>query len=116
MRFRSGARLDPSQVSDRRGMGRGGAALGGGGLIGLVVLVVSLLSGGDGGVESLSLGEPGSDLAAECRTGDDAKPAGGLPDPEAWTHGSSDQRQRWFTQGYRANDLEACDTFSVPEV
>ena len=71
MRFRKQARLDPSQVSDRRGMGP--VALGGGGILGLIVLVVSLLSGGEGGVPAeLQLDEPGSDLSTECQTGEDA--------------------------------------------
>lgn len=52
-------------------------AVGGGGIIGLIVLVVSLLSGGgEGGIPSeLQLGTgqgQGSDLPAECRTGEDA--------------------------------------------
>jgi predicted metalloprotease len=71
MRFRSGAQLDPGQVSDRRGRG-GALAIGaGGGLVGIIVLVITLLSGGGGGS-----GQPapdgGSDQAAECRTGEDA--------------------------------------------
>jgi hypothetical protein len=71
VRFRRQARLDPTQVSDRRGMAP--MALGGGGIIGLIVLVVSLLSGGEGGGSAdLQLGEPGSDLSAECQTGEDA--------------------------------------------
>ena len=72
MRFRRGAKLDSSQVSDRRGMGP--VAVGGGGIIGLIVLVVSLLNGGGGGglPAELQFGQEGSDLSAECRTGADA--------------------------------------------
>ncbi|MDP8938552.1 MAG: neutral zinc metallopeptidase [Actinomycetota bacterium] len=72
MRFRGGARLDPSQVSDRRGMGP--VAAGGGGLIGLLVLVFSLLNGGGDGfsVDSPVGRLPESDLSSECQTGEDA--------------------------------------------
>ena len=71
MRFRRGAELDTSQVSDRRGMGP--VAVGGTGLVGLVFLVIQLLSGG-GDLSGLQVGggEPGADLSGECRTGDDA--------------------------------------------
>jgi len=74
VRFRSGARLDPSQVSDRRGMGP--AAVGGGGVIGLIVLVFSLLNGGGGGggfnVDSPVGRLNETERSSECQTGEDA--------------------------------------------
>jgi uncharacterized protein len=80
MRFRRDARLDASQVQDRRGMRPGGvAAIGGGGIGGIVILLLVLLAGGGGGtnplgsLEGLAIdrGTP-NDLSDECRTGQDA--------------------------------------------
>ena len=83
MRFRSGAKLDPSQVTDARGRSMGGPVLAGGGGIGAVALLIfvlyTVLSGGSGDLgalgsldgQSVSTGPP-STLDQDCRTGADA--------------------------------------------
>jgi predicted metalloprotease len=55
----------------------GGIALGGGGLIGVIALVISLLSGGDPSAMNLGTGAGGesSDLSQSCTTGEDANQA-----------------------------------------
>ena len=44
--------------------------------------------------------------------GDDTlqKQSRGQVVPDAFTHGTSQQRVRWFTQGFRSGRIDACDT------
>jgi predicted metalloprotease len=83
MTFDPNAQLDTSEVTDARGGsrigGRGGLAVGGGG-IGLVIAIIYLLMGGDpgalingsGGGTGPSTTGPESSALAQCRTGADA--------------------------------------------
>ncbi|MQA34267.1 KPN_02809 family neutral zinc metallopeptidase [Modestobacter roseus] len=40
----------------------------------------------------------------------------GTVDQESFTHGTSEQRRRWFTTGFRTGDPAQCDTFAVDDL
>lgn len=65
-------------------------------------------------IGALDAGDIDEALNAAARIGDDIlmRSAGRVPMPESFTHGSSEQRQRWFSQGYTSGSVSACDTFS----
>jgi len=68
MRFGSGARLDTSEVEDRRGMSIGpvGGMVGGGGIVGVILTIVLLLVNSGGGGHGFAVDGQQGNLAADC--------------------------------------------------
>jgi predicted metalloprotease len=52
-------------------------------------------------------------LSAAAAVGDDhiQQASAGYVNPEAFTHGTSDQRMYWFTLGYKEDSMQTCNTF-----
>jgi uncharacterized protein len=85
--FRKGAKLDPTQVEDRRGLrgmrgGRGMAVGGGAGAVGVIIVLLITLLGGEGidlnalrSLEGVIAGgqQQQGEVIEECRTGEDAE-------------------------------------------
>lgn len=52
---------------------------------------------------------------AARQIGDDTlqRNAGQRPMPHTFTHGTSEQRQKWFARGYKTGRMDQCDTFAA---
>ncbi|MFC9895909.1 neutral zinc metallopeptidase [Nocardia sp. NPDC127579] len=74
--------------------------------------------GGEPFLQPLSDQDVKDALSAAAAVGDDRiqRKTSGRVNPEAWTHGSSDERQAWFLAGYKSGRLDGCDTFRATDL
>ena len=68
----------------------------------------------EGANRILEAGDVEEAMRAAAAIGDDAlqKQAQGYAIPDSFTHGTSEQRMRWFNEGLSKGDVNRCDTFS----
>jgi predicted metalloprotease len=64
----------------------------------------------------LERGDLAEAINAANRIGDDAiqRRTQGYVVPESFSHGTSEQRETWFTRGFETGRFDACDTFNGP--
>lgn len=67
---------------------------------------------------SLEAGDIAEAMNAAAQIGDDTlqRNAGQSVRPHTFTHGTSEQRQRWFARGLESGNLDQCDTFSAAQL
>ena len=63
----------------------------------------------------LEAGDIEEGLNAASAIGDDRLSQGRAP-PESFTHGTSEQRVRWFKRGYETGSVDQCDTFAARSI
>lgn len=66
----------------------------------------------------LEAGDVESALRAASAIGDDRlqRQTRGYVTPDSFTHGSSEQRMRWFSRGFQSGDMAQCNTFKSPSL
>jgi predicted metalloprotease len=66
----------------------------------------------------LEAGDIAEAMQAAAAVGDDRlqREAQGYAVPDSFTHGTSEQRVRWFKQGFDGGRVDACDTFNASRI
>jgi predicted metalloprotease len=67
---------------------------------------------------TLERGDIEEAMNAAAQIGDDTlqRRQTGTVRPDSFTHGTSEQRQRWLMQGYETGDMRSCDTFGADQI
>ena len=67
---------------------------------------------------TLERGDIAEAMNAAKQIGDDTlqRNAGQRVQPHTFTHGTSEQRQRWFARGFDSGNMQDCDTFSTAQL
>lgn len=68
--------------------------------------------------EFLDPGDVDAALQTAAAIGDDMlqRRSRGIVVPDSFTHGTSDQRKRWFQTGFKTGSVSACNTFSADSI
>jgi predicted metalloprotease len=66
----------------------------------------------------LEQGDIDSALGAAAAVGDDRlqKMSTGHVSPDSFTHGTSAERQKWFTAGFKSGEIASCNTFGTNDL
>jgi len=66
----------------------------------------------------LEQGDIESALGAAAAVGDDRlqKMSTGHVSPDSFTHGTSAERQKWFTAGFKSGEIASCNTFGTNDL
>ena len=66
----------------------------------------------------LDPGDVDQALQTAAAIGDDRlqRQARGYVVPDSFTHGSSEQRKRWFMTGFQQGTVQACNTFNAAQI
>jgi uncharacterized protein len=72
----------------------------------------------DSSRQLLEAGDVEEGLNAASAIGDDRlqQQGRGYVSPESFTHGSSEQRVRWFKRGLDSGSVQSCDTFASRDI